>query len=108
MQLLKFRFKGQVALLKPKLDLPHQHMQSPTHAITNTCNVNFSKRDWSEASTVMMIPRRLAPLSLLLVRPPLRISASRRRFLSLRLLVGSSSGHSTKTNSFCNWLTSSF
>ena len=55
-----------------------------------------------------MILRRLALRSLLLVLPPLRISASQRTLRSLRLLVASTSGCSTKTNNESNPLINSF
>ena len=47
--------------------------------------VNRLKRVASEASTVRITPRRVAPPVVLLVRAPLRISASRRASRSLRL-----------------------
>ena len=61
-------------------------------------NVTLSIRVCRLARTVTIIPRRFAPDAVLLVRAPLRISASRRALRSLRLLVGSTSGCSTNTN----------
>ena len=71
------------------------------HRPTSTsmfARVNLAIRVCRLANTVTMILRRFAPEAVLLVRAPLRISASRRAFRSLRLFVGSTSGCSTNTN----------
>ena len=79
-----------------KMDRPVSHQRVTSDR--RLSSVNRSKRVASEASTVRITPRRWAPSAVLLVRAPLRTSASRRAFRSLRLLVASTVGCSTNTN----------
>ncbi len=79
-----------------KMDRPVSHQRVTSDR--RLSRVNRSKRVASEANTVRITPRRWAPSAVLLVRAPLRISASRRAFRSLRLLVASTAGCSTNTN----------
>src|ERR1019366_6150654 len=79
-----------------KMERPVSHQRATSDR--RLSSVNRWKRVASEASTVRITPRRWAPSAVLLVRAPLRTSASRRALRSLRLFVASTVGCSTNTN----------
>jgi hypothetical protein len=87
-------------------EMPVEH-QRPTSSSTESIE-NSAKHCLSEPKTLVMIERRFAPRSVLLVRDAFLAWACPRACRSERLFVASTSGCSTNTNRLSRQLSSSF